>query len=270
MTVSIHVTLEPGDSLVDKLRNVGLLPQLGDLVPTLREHLPSPQPDTFVSVPMDVAVEPPKRRPGRPRKSDAPPAPTAADSDGEPVNPVVYLVRRYGGDADSEHGNPAKAVERLLDLAKEAMDPEALEALSAANEGLVEGLTPTMAEEVQDAFANLFASLDQPAAAPTPEPAPVPAAKPPGIGPEWPFGQNQQPLKAITADAQGARDAIMAIVAGPAPKFGLDVAQKILAGKGIPKLSALPDGSPIFAEVAREGAALLGLPVAATTAADLT
>lgn len=268
MTVEVKILLAPGESLTEKLRDVGLLPQAPEFYGTPPQPV-TLQPDTYASIPRVDSVEPPKRRPGRPRKGETP-APAVTESDGEPVNPVVYLVRRYGGEADSEHGDPAKAVERLLDLAKEAMDPEAIEALSSANEGLIEMLPASTAEEVQDAFANLFASLDQPTAAPAVEPAsPAPAANEGRASPAWPFGQNQQPLAAITLDAQGARDAIMAIVAGPEPKFGLVVAQNMLAGKGIPKLSALPDGSPIFAEVAREGAALLGLPVTAPVV-DLT
>jgi hypothetical protein len=164
-------------------------------------------------------------------------------------------VRRYGGETDSEHPTARSAMARLIELVGAAGDLQALNELMDANGDLVEALRADDAAVLQDVVENTRKDLT-----PAVEPqggAPVQAA------PAWPLRENSEPLTAVTPDRQGARDVVMALATGPAPKFGHAVAFALLERHGVGKLSEITDDAdPRLGRIAADGAGVLGVPVA--------
>lgn len=225
--------------------------------------------------PPEQPAEPatPRRR-GRPRK-DAPTTieQVAAQTDLEEhiaaaTPATAYEVRRYGGELDYEFVKPEDAAARLIELINQAGDGQALESLAQANEALAEALPEALSESLSAAFDAASTALQpkKPEGVFTEEGmAQIQANIERAIGPApvaWPMCEDKvTPLTQVTLDWQGARNAIFAIASGPAPQFGVPVGSELLAKFGVARLRDLEQTDPKVAEIAREAAKALGLPV---------
>jgi hypothetical protein len=217
---------------------------------------------------VDMPPDPPKRTRGRPKGTTATVMAERAAAETPPASaPGDYVVRRYGGQTDSEHATAKSAMARLVEMIGAAGDVQALDELVDANGDLIEALRTDDAEALQKVVFDTRATLAQPepVAAPAPEPEPVAAPAP--AGPVWPFNQANETITSITPNENGARDAVWAIACGQPPKFGGMVAMALLERHGVSKLSEIPSGDdPRWAKIAVDGAGVLGLPVAGITA----
>lgn len=295
MPVTITIELEKHDTLLAALERAGLLRSLNErvieaaglpVVGTLPVgvHVPGPPVQTpydhemhthreppaetvIVDMPPDSPPDSGKRSRGRPKGTTAT-VMAARKADPEPTMPAPsldYVVRRYGGETDSEHATAKSAMARLIELVGAAGDLQALDELMDCNGDLVEALRADDAAEVQRVVEETRADLTPPAppqAEPQPEPeAPAPAAP---TAPTWPFNQDNVTLTAITPDQKGGRDVVWAIATGAAPKYGHLVALALLEQHGVQKLSSITDpADPRWAKIAEDGAKILGLPMAA-------
>lgn len=271
MPITITIELEKHDTLLSALERAGLLPAVppptaftaplvssavavGPTVDEMREMYAAPGGVLEIEpAAQDGVPQPEPKKRGRPRGStaaavaarNATPAPTEAAED--------WLVRRFGGNRDTAHPNPASAAARLEELIGAAGDIQALDELMDVNGDLLEALPEELAERVTGMADATRESLKAPAA-PAPE---VVAA------PSWPLAENREPLTVVQPNKQGARDVIMAIATGPAPKYGHMAGLAVLSKFGVSKLSEMTDeADPRFAQIAAAGAELLGLPMA--------
>lgn len=285
MTIRLELTIETGETLQQVLGRAGLLPvhtvhiapqsDLDGLREAFADARPVPvitpaeaaeqaglEPPTTLHarVQTETAPEQPApRRRGRPPKSQQP---TTIQEVAAQAPETVYLVRRYGGEADTEHSEPETAAARLIELVNNAGTLQALESLSQHNEALAEQMPEEIAEGVSAAFDQAFAALT-----PQEQPEPAQPAPPAAAAPvAWPFCEDRKtPLTQVTLSWQGARDALFAIATGPKPQFGVPAGQKMLESFGVPKLSALAQDDPKVLDIARKAAEMLGLPVAEET-----
>jgi len=257
MTIRIDITLEPGETLLGRLRAAGILAgEPGVITAAEREEQAGLEPPAALTAALPQPPVTPPPGPEKPRRGRPPKVAAPEPSQGE-APAEVFLVRRYGGEADSEHETAAGAAARFTELLNAAGDAQAIDSLARANEELAEKLPVEIAEE-------LAKRVDEAAAAFAPAEPAAPAEPPKPAAPAWPMTrdtQNPQPLTRITPDFEGGKDALFAIATGPEPKFGHMVGLALLEKHGVPKLSALEPTDPKVALIAREGAALLGLPV---------
>lgn len=204
-----------------------------------------------------------KRGPGRPRRN-SPAAEATAPA-------LTWQVRRFDGHPDGgAFTDSGQATERLVELVHNAADIEAIDALVKANADLVTALPAERREEVNDAIARARAAVAQAAAAAQPGPATQPAAQPTPAAPAMAWKDiDGNPMAAVTPDRRGALSVVKAIASGPAPTFGFNVAKALLDRCGAEKVSAITDDAdPRLAKIAREGAAMMGLPVSEPAGAD--
>lgn len=253
--------------VLDPANNLGA-PTPGQMPSAMTPQTDPPQEvragDTII---VDMPPDSGKRSRGRPKGTTAT-VMAARKADPEPTMPAPsldYVVRRYGGETDSEHPTAKSAMARLIELVGAAGDLQALDELMDCNGDLVEALRADDAAEVQRVVEETRADLTPPAppqAEPQPEPeAPAPAAP---TAPTWPFNQDNVTLTAITPDQKGGRDVVWAIATGAAPKYGHLVALALLEQHGVQKLSSITDpADPRWAKIAEDGAKVLGLPMAA-------
>lgn len=187
-------------------------------------------------------AESPKR--GRPRGSTK--AALAAAAAPEP-----FVVRRYGGQIDSEHETAESAADRLRELMTDAADVAALDAVLSVNEALSEALPADQTHAITEAAESIRASLTAPAE----EAAPPPVSIEPEVKPLLDLDKN--PLTAITLNRRGAQNGVSAIV----QRFGMVKAVGVLEKLELTKVSDITDDAdPRLAALATEAAAMLGLP----------
>lgn len=276
MPIQINITLQPGESLVGMLREAGLIHTHFDLVEggvrvgpveggvrvgaadgsfthSIRDAwnvAPSSQPEPAPA----PAAEPPKRGPGRPRKTEAATEPAGAVE----TKPAVYTVRRYGGMVEGEYPDSGQAAEALIELVREAHDIEALNSLMAANGDDMKGWPAERIIEATEAAAAVRTVLKTKAE----PPAEKPAEPAPTSGPH--FALDGTVLKAITADKQGAMNGVNAVVAaeGGSGGPGYTAARAYMDELGVPKVSALADNDDRLPKLAAWCAQRLGLPIA--------